>query len=203
MKRRSFLAGVAAAALALPGVAQAQTLSLNAISDYLNGLTTAQGEFTQVNPDGTLSTGTIYIKRPGRVRFEYNPPEQTLVMAGGGQVAIFDQLSDQGVERYPLNQTPLNIMLARNVDLSRAGMVTGHGSDGTRTSVTAQDPSHPEYGSIRMVFTAGPVELRQWIVTDETGQQTTVILGDLTKGGSLSERLFGIRSEMDRRGLSD
>ena len=70
--------------------AVAEKLSLNAISKYLNGLSTVKGAFTQINDDGTISTGTIYIKRPGRVRFEYDPPEAALVMAGGGQVAIFD-----------------------------------------------------------------------------------------------------------------
>jgi outer membrane lipoprotein-sorting protein len=75
-------------------------------------------------------------------------------------------------------------------------MVTGHTSDGTKTTVTAQDPDHPEYGSIQMVYTANPVELRQWIVTDDTGQQTTVILGDLEKDGRVPDILFNIQREM-------
>lgn len=201
MNRRIFIAGLAAATMALPGLAQAQALSLDTLSGYLNGFSTAQGDFTQVNPDGTLSTGTIYIKRPGRVRFEYNPPEEALVMAGGGQVAVFDPKSDRGVERYPLRETPLNIILERNVNLARAGMVTGHSSDGTRTTVVAQDPEHPEYGNIQLVFTSDPVELRQWIVTDETGQATTVILGDLARGGRIDEIKFNILGEMRRRGV--
>jgi len=180
--------------LAVP--ASAQQLSLAEVSAYLNQMQTAQGGFTQINADGTISTGTLYIKRPGRVRFEYAPPEQSLVVAGGGQVAIFDPRSNTGPDRYPLNQTPLNIILERNVDLTRARMVTGHVSDGTATTVTAQDPEHPEYGSIQMVFTAAPVELRQWIVTDDAGGQTTVILNDLTTGGQIRDILFNIQAEM-------
>ncbi|NCT13001.1 MAG: outer membrane lipoprotein carrier protein LolA, partial [Rhodobacterales bacterium] len=129
-------------------------------------------------------------------RFEYAPPERSLVIAGGGQVAIFDPRSNTGPDRYPLNQTPLNIILERNVDLTRARMVTGHVSDGTTTTITAQDPEHPEYGSIQMVFTANPVELRQWIVTDDTGVQTTVILNDLRTGGTIRDILFNIQNEM-------
>lgn len=186
--------------LALAGAAAsplyAQQLSLNQVSSYLNSFTSAEGEFTQINTDGTISTGTIYIKRPGRVRFEYNPPEESLVVAGGGQVAIFDPRSDSGPDRYPLNQTPLSIILERNIDLARTDMVTGHTSDGTTTAVTAQDPAHPEYGNIRMVFTSSPIELRQWIVTDDTGQQTTVILGDLAKDGRVPDILFNIQREM-------
>lgn len=193
MIRRFFLAAVVAA-IAAP--AAAQQLSLAEVSAYMNQLQTAQGGFTQINGDGTLSTGQIYIKRPGRIRFEYNPPEQSLVVAGGGQVAIFDPRSNTGPDRYPLNQTPLSIILARNVDFGQARMVTGHTSDGTTTTVTAQDPDHPEYGSIQLVFTANPVELRQWIVTDDVGGQTTVVLNDLVAGGRIGDIKFNILAEM-------
>jgi len=196
--RRAFIAGVSAIALA--GPAQAQQLSLAQISGYLNQLQTAQGGFTQINGDGTLSTGQIYIKRPGRIRFEYNPPDQSLVMAGGGQVAVFDGRSNAAPERYPLNQTPLKIILERNVNLGRARMVTGHTSDGTKTTVTAQDPDNPQYGNIQMVFTANPIELRQWIVTDDVGTQTTVILNDMTAGGNINDVKFSIVREMSNWG---
>ena len=194
-KRLSSLALIASLSFAaIP--AMAQQLSLNQISQYMNGLQTAQGGFTQINADGTLSTGQIYIKRPGRIRFEYNAPDNSLVMAGGGQVAIFDPKSNNGPDRYPLNQTPLKIILERNVNFGQARMVTGHTSDGTTTTVTAQDPDHPEYGNIQMVFTANPTELRQWIVTDDVGSQTTVILNDMVAGGSIGDIKFNITSEM-------
>lgn len=194
MKRRSFIAWTAAVVLTATPAA-AQELSLDQVSAYLNGLQTAQGGFTQINADGTLSTGQIFIKRPGRIRFEYNAPDNSLVMAGGGQVAIFDPRSNNGPDRYPLNQTPLKVILERNVDLAQARMVTGHTSDGTTTTVTAQDPAHPQYGNIQMVFTANPIELRQWIVTDDVGSQTTVILNDLVRGGRISEFKFNIVNE--------
>lgn len=181
------------------GAVSAQQLSLGQISAYLNQLQTAQGGFTQINQDGTLSTGQIYIKRPGRIRFEYNPPDESLVLASGGQLAIFDPRSNTGPDRYPLNQTPLSIILQPNVDLERASMVTNLTSDGTTTTVTAQDPENPNYGSIQMVFTANPVELRQWIVTDESGTETTVILNDLVAGGTIRDVLFNIQAEMRRR----
>ncbi|NDU99565.1 LolA family protein [Pseudoroseicyclus tamaricis] len=192
--RRTLLAAPLALAL-LPGAAFAQQLSLGEISNYLNRLQTATGGFTQINDDGTISTGTIYIKRPGRVRFEYDPPEQSLVVAGGGAVAVFDGRSNVNPERYPLNQTPLSIILDDNVDFTRANMVTGHTSDGTTTTVTAQDPEHPDYGSIQMVFSSNPAELRQWIITDNAGAQTTVILNNLQSGTSVGDVLFNIRRE--------
>lgn len=198
-RRTAILAPLALLALGLP--AQAEKISLPALSKYLNGLTTAEAEFTQVNSDGSIATGRLFIKRPGRVRFEYAPPDRSLVMAGGGQVAIFDVKSNQPPEQYPLKRTPLNLILAEKVDLGRAKMVVGHKADGTSTRVRAQDPEHPEYGSIELVFTDNPVELRQWIITDDLGTQTTVILGEMKKGGDYPPSLFNITDEARKRGL--
>ena len=192
--RFRFLALIAVLSLTSVLPASAQQLSLNALSNYLNQLTSAEGSFTQINADGTISTGTIYLRRPGKVRFEYNPPEQALVMANNGAVVVFDSKLGGEPRTYPLNRTPLGLILARNVDLSRANMVVAHGYDGTATSVTAQDPENPEYGSIQLVFTGNPIELRQWIITDDGGSQTTVILGALERK-SLANSLFNIESE--------
>ncbi len=78
-------------------------------------------------------------------------------------------------------------------------MVVAHSADDKATAVTAQDPQHPEYGTIQMVFTAAPTELRQWVITDDAGGKTTVILGDLKKGGSMRSSLFSIQSEIAKR----
>ncbi len=198
MHRRTFLA-LGAALAAAPAFA-ASKLPLNAISGYINGITAAKTEFTQINDDGTLSTGTLYIHRPGRMRFEYNPPMDLLVMAGGQQVGIFDGKSNlKNAERYPLRRTPLNLILEQNVNLARRNMVVGHDFDGTATIVTAQDPEHPEYGRLQLKFTEGPIELRQWVVTDGQGSKTTVVLGQLQKTGNLSQALFSIEGEERRR----
>ena len=191
-------ASVYASVMALP--AHAEIIPLSDLSRYLNGLTTAESDFTQVNADGSISTGRLYIKRPGRARFEYAPPDRSLVLAGGGQVAIFDAKSNQPPEQYPLRRTPLNLILAEDVDLGRAEMVVGHGEVDTTTRVIAQDPENPEYGTIELVFTADPVELRQWIITDDLGSQTTVILGEMVKGGDIPASLFNITFEIERRG---
>tara|TARA_R110002094_G_scaffold68563_9_gene77901 strand:- start:524 stop:1129 length:606 start_codon:yes stop_codon:yes gene_type:complete len=172
--------------------ASAEKLALNAISAYLNAMKTAQGDFTQINDDGSISTGTIYIKRPGKVRFEYNAPDSGIVIAGSNTVVIYDKKSNQAAETYPLSKTPLSIILAANVNLGQAKMVTGHGYDGTATTVRAQDPAHPEYGNIELKFTDNPVELRQWVINDGNGSQTTVVLGGLKVGGNLSNSLFDI-----------
>lgn len=194
---RPVLAFALLALSALP--AMAQQLSLDEISRYLNSLTSLEADFTQINSDQTISTGVIKIQRPGRARFEYNPPDETLVIAGGQQLAVFDAKSNTGPEQYPLRETPLNLILARTVDLTRSGMVVGHNYDGTATTVTAQDPDHPEYGNIQLMFTGSPVELRQWIITDGSGAETAVILGDVRTGMTYPTATFSINAEVAKR----
>jgi outer membrane lipoprotein-sorting protein len=192
--KTSLLALALSLGAALP--LRADILPLNEVSAYLNDLKTVEAAFTQINDDGSISTGRLYLKRPGRIRFEYDPPEKSMVLASGNTVAIFDGRSNQPPESYPLKRTPLSVILEENVNLGRADMVTDHVYDGTITRVRAQDPEHPEYGSIDMMFTGAPVELRQWIINDGNGGRTTVILGEMETGQDIGNSLFSIQLQM-------
>lgn len=195
---RAVLAPLALLALSA-APALADKIPLKDLSGYLNSLTSLQTDFTQINADGTVSMGKLYIKRPGRARFEYAPPDKSLVLASSGSVAIFDAKSNQPPEEYPLKRTPLNLILADKIDLGRAKMVVGHREVENATRVVAQDPQNPEYGTIELVFTADPIALRQWVITDDLGQQTTVVLGEMSKGGDFKPSLFNIVDEVNRR----
>ena len=133
------------------------------------------------------------------MRFEYAPPDRNLVLAAGGQVAIFDGKSNQPPEQYPLKRTPLNLILGDKVNLGRSKMVVGHTEADGATRVLAQDPEHPEYGTIELVFTDSPVALREWIITDDAGNQTRVTLDDLVRGKDYPPSLFNVTMEVDRR----
>lgn len=187
-----------AASLLLPLPALAEAIPLAQISDYLDGIDTAESTFTQISDDGTIATGSIYIQRPGRARFDYDD-DDLLVMAGGGQLAIFDGRGNTMAEQYPLRETPLWLILDGDVDLGRSGMVIGHEFDGTATRVVTQDPERPEIGTLTLVFTPDPIQLRQWVVTDQAGAETTIVLGGLQQGGELSQGLFSIPMEINRR----
>jgi len=185
--------------VATTGQGWADKLSLPVLSKYLNGLTTVQAQFTQINPDGTLSTGKILIKRPGKIRFEYDPPNNALVMASAGALAIFDPKGNPQPESYPLNKTPLGLLLDKNIDLQRANMVVGHVYDGTATQVSVQDPEHPERGRMDLVFTGPTPELRQWVVHNENGEQTIIVLNDVQRDVAIRDYLFNVLREIDQR----
>jgi outer membrane lipoprotein-sorting protein len=187
--------------LSLVFPATAQEITVAQINAYLNSFATARTTFTQVNDDGSVSTGELLMRRPGRARFDYDDTD-ALVIAGGGQVAIFDPVSNARPEQYPLSRTPLTHILARTVDLTRSGQLAGHDYDGTTTSVVLQDPDRPELGNIRLVFTPNPVTLREWIISNESGGQTTVMLDAFTTGVDIGVLPFSILREIEARGLN-
>ena len=114
----------------------AEKISLNEISSYFNAMTTAEAQFSQMTDEGETSTGRLFIRRPGRMRFEYDPPEKTLVVVGGGQVAVFDPKSRDEPLRFPLRHSPLNLVLEREVDLAQRNMVVAHFEAESQTAVT-------------------------------------------------------------------
>ena len=177
----------------------AEKISLNEISSYFNAMTTAEAQFSQITDTGETSTGRLFIRRPGRIRFEYDPPEATLVVVGGGQVAVFDPKSRDEPLRFPLRHSPLNLVLERAVDLAQRDMVVAHFEVESQTAVTLQDPENPDYGFIQLIFNDNPVQLDQWVVQDNSGGQTHIILDSLTEGGKLSNMLFNIQHEMRKR----
>ena len=191
------------ALILLPLAAKAEVVSLADLSAYLNSLTTAEARFVQTNADGSNATGRLILQRPYRARFEYDPPDQNLVLASGRMVAIFDAKSNQPPEQYPLARTPLNLILGPKIDLAGSSMVTAHTEVDAMTHITAQDPKHPDYGTIELVFSPDPVALTQWIVTDDMGGQTVVALTALQTGGTYESSLFSIDAEITLRGLKD
>jgi len=203
MHRRHFIAaGLATLATAHAMPAQAAQLSLDQISAYLNRLGTAVARFEQRNDDGSRAVGTVYIRRPGRIRFEYDPPNEALVIAGQGQVAVFDAASNEPPQEFQLANTPLKIILFDNIDLRRSKLVRGQSYDGENTIVRAQDPKFAEYGYIDLYFTADPdPALVRWTLVDGSGGQTTVFLGPMETGMRLRGSLFNVGDEISARGF--
>ena len=170
----------------------AEKISLNKISDYINGLTSLQADFEQVNSDGSIDRGKLYIRRPGRMRLEYTAPNNALVIAGAGSVAIFDDKSKNGPTLFPLKKTPLNLLLKKNVDLSKNEMITEHTANNENTFIVAKDPKRKSQGSIKMMFSNSPVSLQGWTITNQSNQKTKIILDKLDKKTKIPLYLFNI-----------
>ena len=175
-----------------PHPSLAEKISLNKISDYINGLTTLQADFEQINSDGSIDTGKLYIRRPGKMRLEYTAPNNALVIAGAGSVAIFDDKSKNGPTLFPLKKTPLNLLLKKNLDLYKNEMITEHTVNNENTFIVAKDPKRKSQGSIKMMFSNSPVSLQGWTITNQSNQKTKIILDKLDKKTKIPLYLFNI-----------
>ena len=184
--------------LALLGPAQAAELSradeadLDRVSAALSSIRTMQGHFVQIGPDGHIDEGAVYIKKPGEMRFEYAPPNPTLIVCDGLDIAVFNtQLHT--VDRYPLSITPLYILLSDHVDLSRNGAVVGVEHQPGTLIVNARSTDRRASGTIAITFSDPGLELRQWTVVDAQGLSTTTSLRNVQQGVDLPDSIFSLR----------
>ncbi len=195
MNRRTFIAALAAAPLAaaLGRPAAAQSVDVSAINAYLVALRSAEGNFRQTNPNGSVQTGRFYLQKPGRIRFEYDRPAGAMVIADGSWVGVFDPKSNRNPTRYPLDKTPLSLLLRDRLSLAEPGMVKGatRDADGS-TTITVVDPRSPTEGRMAMHFGTAPITLLGWDITTKAGQTTRVALTDLATGGATDRSLFNI-----------
>lgn len=156
---------------------------------YLNAMRTLKARFLQVGPDGRTSEGTAWIQRPGKLRFQYDPPSPLLLVAGFG-VGFFHDSQLGQTTNFPISSTPLSILLADNITL--AGDVTVNGVtrlDG-QIQVSVVRTASPGDGSLVMIFTDQPLSLRQWSVIDAQRRETRVTLYNVQLGGSFDNKLF-------------
>lgn len=172
-----------------PALDDADRATLDAISARLNELATVKGEFTQINPDGSTSEGTFFISKPGKMRFEYKPPTPTLIVADGKTVAVANTKLNT-VDRYPLSETPLGLVLGNEVDLKNDTAVVDVEHQQGSIVVGARTNANMSRANISLVFSDPGYELRQWTVIDNQGLTTTVALRDLVAGAPLSPSLF-------------
>lgn len=196
MKRRLILtAGLAAPFLAAPVLAPAaraqstDRAAVQQVEAYLNTLRTLRARFLQVAQNGASAQGTALISRPGRMRFDYDPPEPLLLVASGGQLLLYDRELRQP-SAVPASSTPLGLLLTPEIRLS--GNITVVGTDRTggflriglhRTGARAE-------GVLTLAFAEQPMELRQWAVLDAQARETRVTLYEIETGIPLDNRLF-------------
>jgi outer membrane lipoprotein-sorting protein len=186
-----------AAAQAAPLKAQDVT-DLNKISAYLNTITSLQASFVQVGPNGELDQGTIYARKPGRLRFEYAPPSPYLIVSDGTTIAVANQKL-RTVDRYPLIDNPLSLILRESVDLTKDSRITAVERQAGTLRITATEKTGPVKGQVTLIFAYPATELRQWIITDAQGLQTMIALKNMKTEVQLAPELFILR-DVDRFG---
>jgi outer membrane lipoprotein-sorting protein len=202
MRRILFLPFFAVLAVLLSGAGQPapqrqiefttqQQADLDKVNAYLNGVHTLESNFVQLGPDGQLDQGTFYIEKPGKLRFAYQPPSPTLIVATGGSVYV-DNKRLNTVDRYDVSDTPLGILLDGNVNLKNNKAVLGVEEQSDALLVRARTSANRNQSNITLVFSFPGIELRQWMVKDNQGGTTTVALTGIQTNMPLDPSLFAV-----------
>jgi outer membrane lipoprotein-sorting protein len=164
---------------------------------YLNTIQTMRARFIQVGPQGGLTEGNFYLRRPGRLRFEYDPPIPVLVVADGTWVVFYDSEINQ-VTRLPLGSTPLAVLLRDEVRLRGSVTVTDVERATGTLRITVIDSDAPDQGSITLVFSDRPLALRKWIIRDPQGQETSIAMSEIRYNMILKPELFVFFEPLDK-----
>ncbi len=182
------------------GLDAQQRADLGRVNTYLNRIDRMQAGFLQIAPDGAVSRGNFLLNRPGRMRFEYFPPEDLLIIADGTWVAVRDGAA-AAIERYPIGATPLSPLLEAKVDLGKDTEIISLKREFGLLRITLRDPKEPEKGEIALTFadrggpaeSIGPgvgLELRQWVVVDAQGLTTQIGLSNIQQAEKFDPKLF-------------
>ena len=183
-------ASAALAAAPAPAALSAQdTLELQRIAAYLNGIRTMTARFQQIANNGGLSTGQLWVARPGRMRFEYEPPNAITLLADSTSVYYWDKQLNQ-TSKYDLRSTPAWFFLRDPISFGADVIVTRFEHAGAVARVTVVESAQPDAGSLTLVLTENPLTLRQWMVVDQQAKTTTVTLSSLQFGMALDPKLF-------------
>jgi outer membrane lipoprotein-sorting protein len=208
MNRRFALLGLSALVLApaayaqqgtpqvLTGAARAEGIAQ--ANQALNAVQRLQGRFVQSSPGGARSSGMFYLERPGKLRFEYDPPATLLIVSDGSVVAMRDR-ELRTTERTPLRSTPLNLILGRTINLERDARVLRVSRSGPWLLITARDRGGQTDGQITLQFFGEQMELRSWDVIDATGARTRITLSGITRHASLDRSLFRLEDMLSNR----
>ena len=163
----------------------------------MNSTVSFSGRFAQYASDGSFAQGQVYIKRPGKLRFEYDAPNPLLIVSDGVTLTQQDKALET-IDRVPLSATPLNFFLKENINLAQDTEVTSLIKTYNEWRVTARDGSGEMDGAITMVYDANNLALKEWIIIDSFGGETKVILSDLKYNERINPRLFVLRDESRR-----
>ena len=188
-----FGAAIAPAAPVPAPLTAQDTLELQRIAAYLNNIRTMTASFQQIAHNGGVSAGHLWVARPGRMRFEYEPPNAITLLADSASVYYWDKQLGQ-TSKYELRSTPAWFFLRDPISFGGDVIVTRFERAGGALRVTVVESAEPDAGSLTLAFTGNPPVLRQWTVLDQQGKTTTVTLSDLQFGMALDPRLFQYQS---------
>lgn len=193
--RRSVVLGFGALATAgfaatAPAFAQQTNPQVAEVERYFNGIRTLQARFVQSNPGGTVVQGTLSVRRPGRMRFEYDPPSQLKIVADGSQVTMWD-IPNRDFGQWPIGWTAASFLVREPLVLQGGDLAVEkvERTDGM-LQLTMSQAKKPQEGKVIVRLSENPMVLRGWTIIDNRNQRVDVSLNGLQTGLQLADSLF-------------
>ena len=185
--------GAALALPAAPAIAGPAQGDLAAVDRSIRGIQSLSADFTQTDRAGQVSSGRLLLKQPGKIRFDYGPRSDLLIVSDGRSLYMIDYQVSQ-VQRWPIRNSPLGALLDPSRDITRYGKLVQTGERDI-VSVEVRDPDHPEYGVINLIFmreASAPAGLRLygWVAKDAQGNRTTIRLTNLRYNQPIADSAF-------------
>jgi outer membrane lipoprotein-sorting protein len=162
---------------------------LGHINGYLNDLIHLQGRFVQTDHRNEEKRGRFYLHRPGKLRFDYSPPSKLRIVSDGEYLSVEDH-DLKTVDKFPLNATPIQLLLGENVNLTRDALILDMRQDETAVVVVIKDKSGNSPGHLQIFFKRPALEIYEWVITDAQGLDTRIQLADVVIGNEKSESFF-------------
>ncbi len=190
------LSGGSALASNLHFMPQAQVASraktVHRLEEYLSTMTTIVSDFTQVAPDGTLTNGRFFLERPGKMRWQYNPPTPILMVSNGSELVYYDYELEQ-VSHIPLDSTLIGFLARPVIRFDKDVGIVAFSEKSDVISVTLAQLDKPDDGQLMLEFSDKPLTLRNMVITDATQQVTTVSLNNARYGIKIDPENFIFR----------
>ncbi len=198
---RALLAALAAPAIVLAAPVAAQSDDLQRVTQHLRAVESMTAAFSQTDRQGRVLTGQLTLKQPGRIRFQYEPTVPLLIVADGRALTLIDYQVRQ-VQQWPIGESPLQVLLDRNADLTRYIRLVPSG-DARLVTVEARDPRRPQFGVITLAFArdaAGPggLKLQGWVALDSQNNRTRITLSDQRYNVPVAANAFQWRDPRQR-----
>lgn len=169
-----------------------EKIIVNQVEKYLNELLTLKSRFLQATSNGDYTEGTLYLSRPGKMRIEYDPPAQLLIVADGTWLIYNDIELDQ-ITHLPLGTTNANILLKEKISFLQGDLTVSKVENAPGVIGITVMTSDEESGQLTLVFSDKPLELKKWIVVDPLGITTSVSLLSTQRDISLDPKLFKVK----------
>ena len=172
------------------------SLESSKIETYLNSIKTLEADLIQISSNGEVQTGELFLKKPGQMRFEYDGPSNHLVIASGFLLVIIDKKSSSEPQRYLTSQTPIGFLISEDIKFTKESNFKTIFLEDSLVNLVLYNQNKPNIGELQLKFSKDPIALKEWTLTNYSGEKTRILLENVVINEPIDIKLFDIGQEI-------